>query len=37
MSVKKERWLTQALKTVKLLAASGSLLVEWAARMENQL
>ena len=37
MGGKREKWLIQVLNTVKLLAAPGSLLVEWATRMESQL
>lgn len=37
MGGKSEKWLIQVLNTVKMLAAPGSLLVEWATRMESQL
>ena len=37
MGGKRGKWLIQVLNTVKLLAAPGSLLVEWATRMESQL
>jgi len=37
MGGKSEKWLIQVLNTVKMLAAPGSLLVEWATRIESQL
>ena len=34
---KRGKWVNQILKTVKRLASPGSLLLEWATRMESQL